>query len=182
MKITGRANDLVLYLMNADKEKLFDLTEHKEKRSLSQNSYFHRLVGLLAKGEQTQFFVKKNELILQYGVHEFERDKEGNLIIEYLPDNDEYKRHETKHYFPTQYGGEVKGVIVRAFLLLIGTHKYNAAEMVHLIECTRNECLGADIPITEVETYEEKMLMEQLRKYAQEDKSGGDHAKGKRGG
>lgn len=177
-KITGRANDLVLFLMSADKDKLYDLAEHKEKRSLSQNSYFHRLVGLLAKGEQTQFSIKKNELILQYGVHEFERDKDGKLLIEYLPDNDDYKRHETKHYFPTEYGGEVKGVVLRAFLLLIGTHKYNASEMVHLIECTRNECLGADIPMNEIETFEEKKLMEELRRQAdaQKNKSYINHA------
>ena len=179
-KITGKANDLVLFLMGADRDTLYDLTEHKEKRSLSQNAYFHRLVGLLARGEQSQFFVKKNELILQYGVHEFERDKDGKLIIEYLPDNDDYKRHETKHYFPTQYGGEIKGVVVRAFLLLIGTHKYKANEMVHLIECTRNECLGADIPMSEIETFEEKKLMEELRRQAdaQANKSHGNKPKG----
>lgn len=177
----GTADDLVLYLMHADKSVKWELKEYKEKRSLPQNAYFHRLVGLLAKGEQAKFFVKKNELILQYGVHEFERDKAGNLIIEYLPETYDYKAHETKHYFPTEYGGEVKGVILRAFLLLIGTHKYKAAEMVHLIECTRNECLGADIPISEVETFEEKQLMEELRRRAnaQKNKGHGDNAKSK---
>lgn len=182
MKKTGKANELVLFLMNQDKEKLWDLSEHKERRSLNQNAYFHRLVGLLAKGEQTAFSRKKNELIMQYGVHEFMRDKDGNLIIEYLPDNDDYKNHDTKHYFPTQYGGEVKGVIVRAFLLLIGTHQYNAGEMVHLIECTRNECLGADIPMEEIETLDEKRLMQELRKKANEqaNKGGCDHATSKK--
>lgn len=170
-KLTGKASDLVMFLMGADKEKLWDLSEHKEKRSLSQNSYFHRLVGLLAKGEQTQFFKKKNELILQYGVQEFERNKDGSLIIEYLPDDDSYKNHETKHYYPTQYGGEVKGVVVRAFLLLIGTHKYTASEMVHLIECARNECLGSGISMSEIETLEEKRLMDELRRRANAQKN-----------
>ena len=166
MKRTGKANDLVMFLLNADKDTLWDLTEHKSQRTKSQNAYFHRLVGLLAKGEKVSNFRKKNELILHYGVQEFERDKAGNLLIEYLPDNDDYKNHETKHYYPTQYGGEIRGVIVRAFLLLIGTSKYSAAEMVHLIECTRNECLGADIPMEEVETLEERKLMEELRRAA----------------
>ena len=178
-KITGKADDLVLYLMHADKTTLWDLSKHQEKRSLPQNAYFHRLVGLLAKGEQTSAIKKKNELILHYGVQEFERDKDGNLIIEYLRDDDAYKYDEKKHYFPTEYGGEIRGVIVRAFLLLIGTHKYTAAEMVHLIECTRNECLGADIPITEIETFEEKKLMEELRRLAnaQANKSNGNNPK-----
>ena len=180
--ITGKPNDLVLYLMQADRDKLYDLTEHKEKRSLSQNAYFHRLVGLLAKGETAKFSRKKNELIMQYGVHEFERDNDGKLIIEYLPDNDDYKDHETKHYYPTQYGGEVKGVIVRAFLLLIGTHKYKASEMMHLIEATRNECLGSGIPMSEIETLDEKRLMQELRKKAdaeQKNESGSNNARSK---
>ena len=160
----GKASDLMLYLMQADREKVYELKEYKEKRTLSQNAYFHRLVGLLSKGEQASFFKKKNELIMQYGVHEFERNKDGSLIIEYLPDNDDYKLHEKKHYFPTPYGGEVQGVTVRAFLLLIGTHTYKAPEMVHLIECTRNECIGCGIPMAEIETLEEKRLMEELRK------------------
>lgn len=164
---TGKPLDVIAFLMAAeDKEALYDLKLHKEKRSLPQNAYFHRLVGLLAKGEQTKFFRKKNELIMQYGVQEFERDKEGNLLIEYLPDNEDYKDHEEKHYFPTPYGGEIRGVIVRAFLLLIGTHKYDAAQMMHLIECTRNECIGADIPMSEIETLDEKRLMQELRRAA----------------
>ncbi len=177
MKRTGKANDLVMFLMNADKNTLWDLTEHKSQRTKTQNAYFHRLVGLLAKGENVSFFRKKNELILHYGVQEFERDKNGNLIIEYLPDNDDYKNHETKHYYPTQYGGEIRGVVVRAFLLLIGSHKYTTGEFVRLLECTRNECLGADIPMEEIETLEEKRLMSELRRAAsaQKDKSGGNN-------
>lgn len=170
---TGKPLDIISFLMgdNIDKQQLFDISPHVEtkKRSLLANNYFHRLVGLLARGEDGSFFKKKNELILHYGVQEFERTKDGELVIEYLPDNDNYKNHEVKHYYPTQYGGEIRGVTVRAFLLLIGTHKYSSADMAHLIECTRNECLGCGIPIEEVETFEEKQLMEQLTKRAKEE-------------
>jgi hypothetical protein len=170
---TGKPLDIISFLMgdNIDKQQLFDISPHVEtkKRSLLANNYFHRLVGLLARGEDGSFFRKKNELILHYGVQEFERTKDGELVIEYLPDNDNYKSHEVKHYYPTQYGGEIRGVTVRAFLLLIGTHKYSSADMAHLIECTRNECLGCGIPIEEVETFEEKQLMEQLLKKAKEE-------------
>lgn len=165
--------DLMLFLMQQPLEKEWLLEEFKEKkkRSLTANNYFHRLVGLLAKGEDGSFFKKKNELILHYGVQQFERNKNGELIIEYLPDDDKYKKHEVKHYYPTQYGGEIRGVTVRAFLLLIGTHKYTSGQMAHLIECTRNECLGCGIPMEEVETFEEKRLMEQLLKSDEKQKN-----------
>ena len=163
--------DLMLFLMQQPLEKEWLLEEFKEKkkRSLTANNYFHRLVGLLSKGEDGSFFKKKNELLLHYGVQQFERNKNGELIIEYLPDNDDYKKHEVKHYYPTQYGGEIRGVTVRAFLLLIGTHQYSSAEMAHLIESTRLECLGCGISREEVETFEEKQLMEQLIKRAKEE-------------
>jgi len=172
-QITGKALDIITFLMDADKETLFDLSAHKEKkgRSLLANNYFHRLVGLLAKGEGVSFFQKKNELILHYGVQEFIRTKGGDLVITYLPDNDDYKKHESKHYYPTQYGGEIRGVTVRAFLELIGTHSYSSGDMAHLIECTRNECIGCGLPREEIETFEEQRLMEELKKRAQKDKS-----------
>lgn len=176
-KITGNALDIITFLMgdNVDKKAIYDLSPHKEikKRSLLANNYFHRLVGLLARGENASFYQKKNELILHYGVQEFERNKEGELLIEYLPDNEDYKRHEIKHYYPTPYGGEIKGVMVRAFLLLIGTHRYTNGEMAHLIECTRNECLGCGISREEVETFDEKKIMEELLKNAQREKENG---------
>ncbi len=168
--MTGTALQIVNFLMEQDKKLLWDIKPHKDGRSLKANAYFHRLVGLLAQGEKAKFHAKKNELILQYGVQEFERDKNGDLIIAYLPDDETYKAHEVNHYYPTPYGGEIQGVKVRAFLLLIGTHKYKSDEMARLIDCTRNECLGCGIPMEEVETFEEKRLMEELRKKANHEK------------
>lgn len=169
--MTGTTKQIIEFLLDEDKATLWDLKPHKATRSLKANAYFHRLVGLLAKGEKEKFYKKKNELITQYGNQKFLKDAKGEYIIEYLPDTDAYKWHEYKHYFPTPYGGEVtgkngKGVTLRAFLLLMGTHQYKADEMAHLIDCTRNECLGCGIPMEEVETYDEKRLMDELRKKA----------------
>ena len=49
--ITGNIFQITTKLMNLpqeDKLKLFDVSEHKEKRSLSQNAYFWKLCSLLA--------------------------------------------------------------------------------------------------------------------------------------
>lgn len=175
--ITGKPSDLVMYLVQADKEKLYDLAEHKEPRTKKANAYFHRLVGLLAKGERAKFFEKKNELILQYGNHELLRDKDGKLLYVLLDDNDEWKSDVEKHYYPTEYKDNFCGVDKRAFVMFAGTSTYSSKDMAHLIDCTREECLGCGIPITEVETYEEKRLMEELRKRAdaQAHKSSGNN-------
>ena len=172
-EVTGKAIDIVTFLLGdgIDKNMLWDLTTHKEPHSNQQRKYFHRLVGLLARGEQVRFFEKKNELIRNYGNGKFIYDKEGKLVVEYLPDDDTYKYHETKHYYPLDVGGRIenkkgKGIVVRAFLLLQGTSAYSAQEYIDLIEGTRNECLGCDIPMSEIETYEEKRLMDMLREKA----------------
>lgn len=169
-EFTGDALAVVTFLMGdgIDKEQLWDLSIHKEPHTNQQRKYFHRLVSLLARGEQRTFFEKKNELIRNYGNGKFIFDKEGKPIVEYLPDNDSYKYNETKHYYPLDVGGRIegrngKGIIVRAFLLLEGTSQYNIKEYLALIDGTRNECLGSGIPMSEVETYEEKRLLEMLR-------------------
>lgn len=165
--ITGTATDILTFLMGSpDKDQLYDLEKHKEPRTKKANAYFHRLVGLLANGEKSKFFQKKNELILQYGNHELLRDQDGKLIYELLDDNDSWKSDIEKHYYPTEFRDTFCGVKKRAFVMFAGTSTYTSKEMAHLIDCTRDECLGCGIPITEVETYEEKRLMEELRKRA----------------
>ena len=43
--MTGNAEELVKWLFTQDREKVFDITEHKEKRSLNANSYAWSLIG-----------------------------------------------------------------------------------------------------------------------------------------
>ena len=160
----GTKSQCITYLANVkDEDRQFEVKDYKQRRGDRANRYFHRLVGLLAKGEKAKFYAKKNELIMQYGNHEFERDNEGRLQYEILMDDEAYKSDPVKHYVPTKYTEVFHGLEMRAFCLFKGTHTYTSAEMAHLIDCTRDECLGCGIPIEEVETFEEKQLMESLR-------------------
>lgn len=173
-EFTGTALEVVTFLMDSNKEQLWDLSIHREPHSNQQRKYFHRLVGLLARGEELTFNEKKNELIRHYGNQKFIYDREGKPIVEYLPDDGRYKYSE-KHYYPLDVGGRIengrgKGIIVRAYLLLEGTSKYTVTEYIALIEGTRNEAIGSGIPWEEVETFEEKRLMDMLRLKANEEK------------
>lgn len=177
-EFTGTALEIVTFLMGADKERLWDLSFHKEPHTNQQRKYFHRLVGLLSRGEEKTFNEKKNELILHYGNGKFVYDKNGKPVVVYLPDNNEYRFSEN-HYYPLEYGGKVenaqgKGIVVRAFLLLEGTSKYNIPEYIALIDGTRNECIGSGLSWDEVETYEEKRLMDMLRLKANAEKNQGN--------
>ena len=150
-------------MVQNDPDKLYDLKEHEQKRGLQANAYFHRLVGLLAHGNGARFYEVKNEAIIQYGNHEFLRGPDGKLLYDILPDDGRWKRSVTEHYLPTDYTDEFRGVKVRAFVRLKGTHTYNTKEMYELIQGVRNECLGSGIPLEEVETFEERRLFSGLQ-------------------
>ena len=176
-EFTGTALEIVTFLMDANKEQLWDLSFHKEPHTNQQRKYFHRLVGLLSRGEEMTFNQKKNELISHYGNGKFIYDKDGKPIVEYLPDDGRYKYSE-KHYYPLDVGGRIengqgKGIIVRAFLLYEGTSRYSIPDYIALIDGTRNECIGSGLSWDEVETYEEKRLMDMLRLKANEQKDKG---------
>ena len=167
----GTAAQLITRLLPAVKEdpdKRYELKEYHEKRGLQANAYFHRLVGLLAHGNGSRFYEVKNELILQYGNHKMIRGENGKAVYEILPDDDNYKRSITEHYCPTSYTDEFRGVKMRAFVKMAGTHTYNSKEMAELIDGTRNECAGCGIPWEEIETPEEKRLFYGLQNKAKQ--------------
>lgn len=115
---SGNREQILLFILGQqDAEMLWDIEPHKEPRSKKANAYFHRLVGLLAKGEKAKFYQKKNELIMQYGNHEFLRDKDGKPKYVLLKDDDEYKSDPINHYYPTQYVDEFRGMQMRAFVM-----------------------------------------------------------------
>ena len=165
MEITGTAKFIMDTLWTWDRkhpDKLWTLKEFKSKRSLSANAYFHRLVGLLADGERVKFYAKKNELIAQYGNHELERDESGKARYVFLEEGTDWQGDPVYHYVPTRFTDEFCGRRIRAYVLLKGTHTYTSAEMAKLIDSTRNECEGCGIPWEEIETFEERRLMERL--------------------
>lgn len=168
--MVGNRNDCIKWLLEAEEGK-YRVEIFHETRSGAANRYFHRLVGLLSKGQNDKFFRKKNELIMQYGNHELVRDKDGKPKYTFLPDDDKWKEDPTYHYVPTKFTDDFRGKKIRAFCLFKGTSTYDSKDMAHLIECTVEECLGCGIPPEEVETFEERQLFLQLRRSAEKNKS-----------
>ena len=66
----GKCQDLIQYLFEQDREKLFEINEYKEKRSLSQNAYAWKLINEIGN----KVGKSKEEVYLQmlkdYGQHE----------------------------------------------------------------------------------------------------------------
>ena len=51
--MTNTPNELIRYLLEQDRDKLFDLSEHREKRSRNANSYAWTLIGKIADALRT---------------------------------------------------------------------------------------------------------------------------------
>lgn len=163
--MTGTKAQCITYLANIKGDnKMYEVKEHKPKRGNKANNYFHRLVGLLAQGEKAKFYAKKNELIMQYGnrKHMYKGD---TLDYRIEPVSYDWMSDPEDHLEPSQYMWEVEGKpTLRLYWKLCGTRTYDSAEMAHLIDCTRDECVGCGIPWEEIETFEEKRIMERLRR------------------
>lgn len=108
------------------KEKAFDIEikEHKEKRSLSANSYAWLLQDKIAKALNRRVDDIHNEMILQYGVLEvLSVKKEAVESVIRLCD-----------YYKILGESEINRKTFTHIKCGIGTHLYNTAEMSKFIE------------------------------------------------
>lgn len=139
MKITRKANELIMFLASQDHNSIWDLQEHKEKRSLSQNAYYWKLAGEVAK-KTVKYGANINEIhnrnLRELGLREYINDQP--LCI-YLPDTEEAEKTalnaESYHLKPTSQTKVGKdGTVFRCYVMLRGSHTFNTDEMSALVD------------------------------------------------
>lgn len=155
--ITGKPNDLVIWLMNADKEKLYDLSPHKDvkRRSLSANNYFYALCTQIAEKLRISLNDVHNQMLSRYGYPEFIDDK---VVYFILPDSIDVNKLEGVHLKATSKTQVLdNGDLNRVYIVMRGSHTYNTGEMARLIDGVISEAQQLDIPTITV-TEKDKML------------------------
>lgn len=65
--MTGNAEQIIKYLFQQDREKLFDITEHKEKRSRNANSLLWACLGEIASALKTDKWEVYLQMLKRYG-------------------------------------------------------------------------------------------------------------------
>lgn len=152
-KITGKAIDIVAYLMsdNADKNALYELTLHKEKkhRTLSQNAYYWKLLEQMAiksrvsKAEIHNTNLRHLGLVLRIG------DKPVYIL---LPDTEKAEKQTlnaiTYHLSPmrkTKIGTD--GKTYRWYVMLRGSSEMNVAEMSALVDLAAQDAKALGIEV-----------------------------------
>ena len=133
------------------------IAKHREKRSLSANSYFHVLCDRLRQALSISFAACKNNLITSYGQ------------IEYVDETP--LTYGTKA--PPEYVRELEEIHMKLFraepdgwnwyVVYRGSHTYDTKEMAQLIDGTIEECKLQGI---ETLTPDELARMEGYEKYS----------------
>ena len=130
----GKPLDLINYLYNQDKDKLYEIKEYKQKRSLNANAYMWVLINEIANKVRLSKEEVYLNMLKSYG---------QSTIVSLLSDID-YKGF-FKYY-------EVIGTSVlnnKEFThikILKGSSEYNTLEMSILIDGVVQECTNLGIP------------------------------------
>jgi len=125
------------------------VSKYREKRSLDANAYYWSLLGKLATVLKISNNYCHNIMLRRYGVFE---EFDGKPVYIVIPDTDEAEKKasesETYHIKPTSNVREGNdGNMYRTYILLRGSHSYDAAEMSRLISGIRDECQQIGIQV-----------------------------------
>ncbi len=134
---TGNREQMTLFFLALqDDTTIFDLVEHKEKRSLTQNAYYWQLLEKLAVKTHTAKPELHNINLRHLGLME---RIDGQIVSILLPDTDETEKStllaDTYHLAPTrktQTGAN--GKPCRWYVMLKGSHDMNVQEMSALVD------------------------------------------------
>lgn len=138
-KITKSTIQMIVFLANQPQDLVWDLTEHKDKRSRSQNAYYWELASQVAT-KTIKFGANVNEIhnrnLRDIGLLE---RVNGELVCVYLPDTDEAEKAalnaESYHIKPTPQTRLGKdGQVFRCYVMLRGSHTFNTQEMSALVD------------------------------------------------
>jgi hypothetical protein len=118
----GKADDLIRWLLNQDRDKLFEVKQHREKRSLNANAYAWVLIGKIADAIRSS----KDEVYLmmlkRYGQRTVVSVRSDINVIGY------FKYYEA---FASGYVGDTE---FTHYYVYKGSSDYDSAEMASLID------------------------------------------------
>lgn len=132
--MTGTYIEAVAFLTEQniyDPKAVWDVTRHREKRSLSQNSYYWKLINEVArKQKRSVAYIHNTEL----RAARYARWFDEQLVLVSLPDTDDTEMQVMEqmdyHLAPTNRREGDK----RIYVMLRGSSDFNTAEMSHLLD------------------------------------------------
>ena len=142
----GKAEEIIKWLFNQDREKVFEVKEHKEKRSLTANAYAWSLIGKIADALRTSKEETYLTMLKRYGQSEIVSVISSIDVTGYF-----------KYYEPIG-NATLQGKEFTHYKIFKGSSEYNTKEMAILIDGIISEAKDLDIetlPPREVERLKE---------------------------
>ena len=160
--MVGTKKQIMNWLFDQENDTNWDIREWKPERTRSQNSYFHVLVGKIAKVLKVSNTAVKNKLIADYGYYDADI---GHVIVK---DSLDYLEFEQLHLKPSTRTQEMaNGELYRVFYVMRGTHTYNTAEMTRILDATIEEAKQLGIETLPPEELQRMKEMSEKREKAQ---------------
>lgn len=148
--MTGTKQDIVMFLMDQDSKTVWDLTEHKEKRRLNQNSYYWTLAGKVAEKTHVSVWEIHNRNLRDLGL--LDRMENGEFKISLIPDTDAGEREALNdpivHLLPTSKTLQANnGQIFRFYVRLRESKTFTVSEFSALTDLMVQEAQAQDIEV-----------------------------------
>lgn len=122
MGMTGKPDELIRWLLDQDREKVFDIKQHREKRSLNANAYAWVLIGKIADATHLTKDAVYLHVLRQYGQSEVVSVRSDINVEGYF-----------KHYEP--FGrSTLNGKEFTHYRVYKGSSEYDSKEMAVLID------------------------------------------------
>ena len=133
--MTGKAIQIIEWLYNQDKDKIFEIKEHKEKRSLSQNAYAWKLIT-----EIGNVLRKSKEEVYQMMLKDYGQSEIIVILSSVNPVG----------YF--KYYDKVRDVIIKGnqftqYKIYKGSSEFDSKEMSIFLDGIIQECKQLDIEV-----------------------------------
>ena len=122
MEYTGKPQKIIEWLFFQDREQLFDIKEHKEKRSLTANSYFWVLVTKIADTLRASKEDVYMQMLKRYGQSEIVS------VVSSIDVRGYFK------YYEKIGTGHVEGKEFSHYRIFKGSSEYDSREMAILID------------------------------------------------
>lgn len=130
----GKPLDLINFLYNQDKDKIFEIKEHKQKRSLNANAYMWVLINEIANKVRLSKEEVYLNMLKSYG---------QSTIVSLLSDIDYNGFFKYYEVIGTSVLNNKEFTHIK---ILKGSSEYNTLEMSILIDGVVQECTNLGIP------------------------------------
>lgn len=130
----GGPQQIIQYLFNEDRDKIFEIKEHKPKRSLSQNAYAWKLINELGN----KIGISKEDLYQQ-----MLQDYGQSIIVSLL---DEVNPEHYFKYYKKIGNGKTNGKGFNHYRVYKGSSEFSTLEMKYFLDGIIQECEQVGIP------------------------------------